>query len=122
MRVRQAKEKLAAGEAYRDEGWVSADPIGNAPRLDAPTKAFADLVRELGFTGASLHSCRHFLVTQALVNGSDIRSVAAVLGHAKASTTLNAYSHVVTGAQERVVAVVRDVLSVAQARLREEAN
>lgn len=59
---------------------------------------------------------RHFSATQALVAGNDVRTVAALLGHASPSTTLNVYGHVVTGAQERAVAGIGEAIAAAQAR------
>ena len=40
-----------------------------------------------------LHAFRHFAATQMIGSGIDVRTVSAVLGHAKPSTTLNIYSH-----------------------------
>ena len=51
----------------------------------------------------------------ALQTGADVRTVAALLGHASPSTTLNVYGHVVAGAQERAVNAIGDVLNRAQA-------
>jgi site-specific recombinase XerD len=52
----------------------------------------------------------------ALQIGADVRTVAASLGHASPSTTLNVYGHVVAGAQERAVNAIGDAFSAAQAR------
>lgn len=85
--------------------------------LDAVSKAFARLARQVGIKtkGVSLHSPRHCAATTALQGGADVRTVAALLGHASPSTTLNVYGHVVAGAQERAVAAIGDAFSVAQA-------
>jgi integrase len=64
----------------------------------------------------SLHSLRHFGATQALVNGIDPATVAALLGHSSASITLDVYGHVVAGAQERAVAGIGEAIAVAEAR------
>ncbi len=118
-RTRQAAEKLAAPQGcYADQGLVFADELGGLVDLDAVSKAFAAIARAAGIKtkGISLHSCRHFCATQALVAGNDVRTVAALLGHSLASTTLNVYGHVVAGAQERAVAGVEDAITAAQAR------
>lgn len=41
----------------------------------------------------SFHALRHTFATRAVEEGMDIKTLAAVLGHANASTTLNIYSH-----------------------------
>lgn len=95
-----------------------ADEVGGTVNLDAVSKAFAALASEVGIKakGISLHSCRHFGATQALVAGNDIRTVAAMLGHADASVTLRTYAHVVPGAQEKAVAGIGEAIVAAKAR------
>ncbi len=122
VRVRQAHEKLAAGSLYEDGGFVFAGEYGQPCDLEAPTKAFTGIARRLGISGVTLHSCRHAVATWALADGADVRSVAAVLGHAAASTTLNLYGHVVAGGKERAVSVAASALAGAQERLASGAN
>jgi integrase len=117
IRVRQAHDQLSAGALYRDEGFVFADELGGAYTPEAATKAFAKVARALGIDGITLHSCRHALATWALAEGADLHSVAAVLGHRSASTTLNLYGHVVSGGMERAVSLAADVLAAAKERL-----
>ena len=114
----QREERMLNRDRYADQGLVFADELGGLVDLDAVSKAFATLARAAGIKtkGISLHSCRHFCATQALAAGNDVRTVAALLGHSLASTTLNVYGHVVAGAQERAVAGVEDAITAAQAR------
>ena len=48
-----------------------------------------------------LHDCRHFAATTMIVDGTDVRTVAGLLGHADPSLTLRTYSHVVTEAARK---------------------
>ena len=116
VHVRQTAEKLAA-KVYTDRGLVFADKHGNPMKLDAPTKSFVAAARKNGIAGVTLHSCRHAAATWALAEGSDVRSVAALLGHSVPSTTLNVYGHLIAGAQERAVAMISNALTVARTRL-----
>ena len=50
-----------------------------------------------------LHSFRHFVATQALADGVDVKSVSAMLGHSQTSTTLNIYAHAVQQANEKAL-------------------
>ncbi len=93
-----------------------ADKAGGPPDLDGLSKAFAKLVRLAEIKGATLHSCRHFMATSALAEGSDVNTVSAVIGHGQASTTLNVYGHVVAGAKSAMIDRVGDALALAQAR------
>ena len=60
-----------------------------------------------------LHSFRHFVATQALVNGVDAKSVSAMLGHSQTSTTLNIYAHAVQQANEKALNSVAALLETA---------
>jgi integrase len=103
-RAIQAVEELAAEHGtYQDQGFVFADERGRPPDLNRLSKAFAKLRDLAGIKGATLHSCRHFTATSAIVEGSDIRTVAALMGHAQPSTTLNVYGHVVPGAKNAAI-------------------
>lgn len=117
-RANQAEAKMLHRDVYEDHGFVFADEVGGMLDLDAVSKAFSALASEVGIKvkGISLHSCRHFGATQALVAGNDVRTVAALLGHADASVTLRTYAHVVPGAQEKAVAGIGDAIVAAQAR------
>ncbi|HUY42044.1 MAG TPA: tyrosine-type recombinase/integrase, partial [Candidatus Dormibacteraeota bacterium] len=66
--------------------------------------------------GVTLHSLRHTFATQSLINGADINSVAAIMGHADVSTTLRLYGHCLPGSKERAVAALGDAFDQAQAR------
>jgi integrase len=117
-RANQAEEKMLHRDVYDDQDFVFANEVGAMLDLDSVSKAFSALATEVGIKvkGISLHSCRHFGATQALVAGNDLRTVAALLGHADASVTLRTYAHVVPGAQERAVAGIGDAIAAAQAR------
>jgi integrase len=105
-------------DCYQDQNLVFAGERGAMLDLDAVSKAFARIAKRLGIKakGVSLHSMRHFVGSQSLVDGSDIRTVAALLGHSDPSTTLRVYGHLVTGAQERAVASIGNAVRAAQAR------
>jgi integrase len=67
QRASQAAQKLLKRKEYEDQGLVFADELGRLLDMDAISKTFAALARELGIKrkGISLHSCRHFGATQA---------------------------------------------------------
>lgn len=67
------------------------------------TKTFLRYRRELGMRAFRLHDIRHFLATQMLDLGIPLTVVARRLDHRRISTTLDFYSHVITG-RDRFVA------------------
>jgi len=99
-------------------GLIFTNKLGGTLDLDAVSKASSTLAAKTGIKakGISLHSLRHFAATEAIVAGK-VRTVAALLGHSSARTTLEVYGHLVAGAQQRPVASIEQAIAAAQARL-----
>jgi integrase len=110
LRVRQAREKLAAGGAYDDRGFVFTDPFGHPVKLDAATKTFVAAARRLGISGVTLHSCRRAVATWALTGGNDVRSVAALLGAQRSIDDAQRLRPRRRRTQERAVAAISEPL------------
>jgi integrase len=77
----------------------SADCDGSSPWLpNRVTKGFIRHLRRSGVGRFRLHDLRHFMASQMLGHGVAVVTVSQRLGHARASTTLNAYGHCIPGA------------------------
>ena len=57
-----------------------------------------------------LHSFRHTVATQSIVNGVDVSTVSAILGHSNVSTTLNIYTHAVRKAKAKAANVMAGLI------------
>lgn len=86
---------LAFGTTRSPGSYVfSLEPDGSSTvRPDSMSRAFRQLCAKAGVPGARLHDPRHYVATQLLAGGVDVRTVAGRLGHRNPSTTLNVYSH-----------------------------
>ncbi|MGH9171562.1 MAG: tyrosine-type recombinase/integrase [Acidimicrobiales bacterium] len=72
---------------------LSESPNGSEPmRPDSVTRAFRTLCAKAGVKDVRLHDLRHYVATQLLGQGVDVRTVAGRLGHRNPSTTLNVYA------------------------------
>jgi integrase len=94
-RVEQAKAALATGVALAPDAYVfSHEPDGSKPiRPDGVSHRFAALAADLGVS-CRLHDLRHFMVTQLIAAGVDVRSVSGRAGHRDGGrTTLGTYAH-----------------------------
>lgn len=60
-----------------------------------------------------LHSFRHFVATQAIASGVDVKAVSAMLGHSQTSTTLNIYAHAVQQTNKTALSSVANLLETA---------
>lgn len=77
--------------------WVfPADRDPTRPvRPDVMTHRWGRLAATHGLTKVRLHDLRHFVASQMLAQGADIRTVAGRLGHANPATTLRIYAHLI---------------------------
>lgn len=93
-RRRQAERALAVGTALPKDAYVfAADVAGSRPwNPQVVTHRFERLRRRLGFEGVRLHDLRHYVATQLIAAGVDVRTVAGRLGHANANVTLSTYA------------------------------
>lgn len=57
--------------------------------------AFRGVAEEAGLQGFRLHDLRHSAASMLLAEGVPLKRVQAILGHARGSTTLNVYGHLI---------------------------
>jgi integrase len=109
-RARQAEERLAAGPAYEDGGYLVADELGRPYHPDTISDWFDDRVKTAGLRRIRLHDTRHTAATLMLASGEQVKVVSEMLGHASPTITLSIYAHVLPGmaeaAGERLSALV----------------
>ena len=102
--TRQEAEKLAAGGAYVDDGFVFASSLGSPLRGDVLYKShFLLALREAGVPNVTLYALRHTAATLLLEAGVPMKVVQERLGHSTMVLTADTYSHVSPGLQARAV-------------------
>ena len=84
----------------------------------APGKPLSDLYlfwnslrRSLGLTSVRIHDLRHTFATHALASGVDAKTLSGILGHTKASFTLDTYTHTTGDMQKRASEIVGGFLT-----------
>jgi integrase len=80
-RRRQATQRVVAGEAWEDSGYVFADRVGAPLNPDYLTRRFRALVSASGLPPVRLHDLRHGAATLAHAAGADLKTVQEQLGH-----------------------------------------
>lgn len=106
----QAFERKKAGSLWRETGHVFTTVIGTPIDPDNLTKLFKSQLTAAGLRDQRFHDLRHAAATLMLRDGLPVHEVSAVLGHSQTSTTLNVYSHVLPGANERASATMERLL------------
>jgi integrase len=94
QRVRQAKERLAAGELLEDQGLVFASTIGTPMEPRDVNRRFEQLRRATGLDWPHLHDLRHAFATFLLDEGEELRTVMELLGQSTIRLTADTYGHV----------------------------
>ncbi len=99
-RARLAQEKLAAGPAYEDGGYVLADELGRPYHPDTISEWFDQWSTKLGLRRIRLHDTRHTAASLMLAAGTPVKVVSDMLGHSSPTITLSIYAHVLPGMAE----------------------
>src|SRR5262249_33868920 len=110
-RTRQLEERLAAGPAWEDCGFVFASPVGTALDQRNVTREFRALLAAANLPAVRFHDLRHTAATLLLAQGVDPRTIMETLGHSQISLTMNTYSHVLPSLQEDAAAKMNAILS-----------
>ena len=116
VRMQQLENRLAAGPAWHDTGFVFTKGDGSPIDPEKVTHAFARVARGAGLTGVRFHDLRHTHASLMLQAGVHPKVVSERLGHASVTITLDTYSHVLPGLQEDATARFSEVLATAGSR------
>ena len=108
---------------FGKEQWLFGN--GAPPHQSTVGRTFQRITTSLEITGFTLHDLRHFYASGLIAAGCDVVTVQRALGHAKASTTLNTYSHLWPTAEDRTRTAAAGLMAAATGGLpsaHEQAN
>jgi integrase len=105
-RVQQSAEKLAAGPAYSDGGYVVSDELGEPIHPDTLSERFDKAVKAAQLRRIRLHDCRHTAASLMLASGVPVKVVSEMLGHSSPTITLSIYAHTLPGMAEKAGAAL----------------
>jgi len=93
--------------------WIFHDPLRPEAPMN-PDSAYRQLKKfllEAGLPDIRFHDLRHTFSTYALSSGVDAKTLAGILGHTKASFTLDTYTHTTGDMQKRAADIVGGFLT-----------
>jgi integrase len=99
-RINQLKEQRDAGDAWSDHNLCFTTVVGTCLDQRNLLRQFHALLGRAELPRMGLHSLRHSAATLALATGDSYKTVQALLGHSRASVTLNVYGHTVAELQD----------------------
>lgn len=104
LRINESKIKLKYGEFYKDNDFVIKNTKGNPFTPENLTTRIQHNLKD--FRRLRFHTLRHTHATMLIEAGVPIIDVQRRLGHSKASTTLDVYSHATEDSQKRVANII----------------
>lgn len=96
----QIQNAIRLGDKWHGDGWVFTQWNGEPMNPMTPTRQFDKFLEKNGIPHRKFHALRHTSATLLLSSGTNIKNVAARLGHTQLSTT-NRYVHALRDADER---------------------
>jgi integrase len=96
-RAQQAADKLAAGPAYSEDGYVATNELGEPLHPDVISDRFDKAVSAAGLRRIRLHDTRHTAASLMLASGVPVKVVQELLGHSSPTITLSIYAHTLPG-------------------------
>ena len=92
--------------------WVFSNPLKPEKAVlgSAAYNRLKKILKKCGLPNIRFHDLRHTFATQAIAGGVDPKSLSHLLGHTKASFSLDRYTHVTTEMQESAAATMGSFL------------
>ena len=104
----QVRQDLSERKKYSWSEWIFPNPLKPESPTN-PRSAYGHLKALLdsaGLPNIRFHDLRHTFATHALSSGVDAKTLSGILGHTKASFTLDTYTHVTSDMQKQACGIV----------------
>ena len=101
------------GELLQEDDYLFRQPNGDPMVPTTFTFRFKKILKQNGLPeNLSVHSLRHTTASLLISQGVDVRTVASVLGHSQASTTLDIYAHAFDAHKRAASEKLRDAIGL----------
>ena len=123
QRERQQAAREAAGKEWREQDFVFTSVNGDHWHPDTSTSIFKIMVQEAGLPARmTLHHLRHSWASQLLAKGTHPKLVQEQLGHARFTTTMDRYSHMIPALSDEVADTTESILEEGRVILEKRRN
>ena len=115
---RQDQDKAKLGDRWEEHNMVFPSSVGTPKGPRNIIREFKALLEKAGLPDVRFHDLRHTAASLMLMSNMPIMRIARQLGHAKASTTLDIYGHLIPGlgyeAAEKIDKLVQPIAAELQ--------
>lgn len=110
-RQRQREQRLRQGPRWHDHGYIFPSVKGTAMHgNNLRDRNLRPLLAKAGLPPLTFHELRHTFATLQLSIGEHPKIVQSILGHSSITHTMDTYSHVIPGMQEKAAERLRNHL------------
>ena len=111
------REQQKQAQVVSLDGWVfTREDLVTVMHPVTPSQFFEKFGKQYNINHFHPHKLRHTAISQLLINGADVKTVAEIAGHANATMTLSVYAHSDLETQKKALEVYRrNVLDEKQA-------
>ena len=102
LKATQEENRKKFGSAYNPSGHVFCWEDGSPLKLDYISQHFKKVLDASGLEKIRFHDLRHTVASKMIHSGHDVKEVQHWLGHSRASTTLDIYSHLFNAGDEEI--------------------
>jgi integrase len=106
----QAAERLRAGSAWHETGYVFTTENGEPCDPRNALRAFKVAAARAGIPGAGLHTLRPSAASVMLTHGVPLKVVSEILGHSSVTITGDVYGHVAPDVSRKAMVTLGGVL------------
>jgi len=111
-KIRQAEEKLKAGDIYVDNDSVFPNAIGEPTNAKNITRSYKRALKRADISCKNFHAMRHTYATRLFEADIPLKTVQMLLGHSDISTTANIYTHVMPEQKIKAVDKINSLFNV----------
>lgn len=93
--------------------WLFPDPLrpGRPVNPGSAYRRLKELLKQAELPSLRFHDLRHTFATHALASGVDAKTLSGILGHTKASFTLDTYTHATGDMHRNAAEIVGNVVT-----------
>ena len=113
-KTEQAIYRLKFGDTWPEPKAVFTGDLGKRLNLNSPTQKWRKIQKQYGLKDVPLYSLRHTGASLLIALGADVKEVSNRLGHSRASTTLDIYTHLFETAAQHTADIMSEAIKNAR--------
>jgi integrase len=108
--IKQDEGRKSNGKAWNEENLVFTSSTGTPKGPRNLVREFKSLLQTAGLPNIRFHDLRHTAASLMLMSNMPIMRITRQLGHAKPSTTLDIYGHLIPGLETEAVEKIDEIV------------